>query len=151
MRRKRIAAWAAVGLLVAALSVVAAGCGGGDDEASGDWQVEGLGSTLDEIEANGKTEGKVDLVAWAYYVEDGSNDPAADWVTNFEKESGCDVSVKVANTSDEMVTLMKTGQYDGVSASGNASLRLVAGDDVAPVNLDLVPNYADVFEDLKNQ
>ena len=36
MRRKRIAAWAAVGLLVAALSVVAAGCGGGDDEASGD-------------------------------------------------------------------------------------------------------------------
>jgi putative spermidine/putrescine transport system substrate-binding protein len=50
-----------------------------------------------------------------------------------------------------MVTLMKTGQYDGVSASGNASLRLVAGGDVAPVNTDLVPNYADIFEDLKDQ
>ena len=90
-------------------------------------------------------------MAWAYYVEDGSNDPSADWVTDFEKETGCDVSAKVANTSDEMVTLMKTGQYDGVSASGNASLRLVAGGDVAPVNLDLVPNYADIFEDLKGQ
>jgi putative spermidine/putrescine transport system substrate-binding protein len=152
MRRKRIAVWTAFALLVGALSVVAAGCGGGDDEASGgDWQVEGLGSTLDEIEANGKTEGKVDLVAWAYYVEDGSTIPEADWVTEFEKDTGCDVSVKVANTSDEMVTLMKTGQYDGVSASGNASLRLVAGGDVAPVNTDLVPNYADIFEDLKDQ
>ncbi len=72
-------------------------------------------------------------------------------MTGFEKDTGCDVSAKVAGTSDEMVTLMKTGQYDGVSASGNASLRLVAGGDVAPVNLDLVPNYADVFEDLKGQ
>ena len=151
MRRKRIAVWTALALLVGALSVVAAGCGGGDDESSASTEIEGLGSTLDEIKANAKTEGKVDLVAWAYYVEDGSNDPNADWVTDFEKETGCDVSAKVAGTSDEMVTLMKTGQYDGVSASGNASLRLVAGGDVAPVNLDLVPNYADIFEDLKGQ
>ena len=150
-RRKRIAVWTALGLLVAALSVVAAGCGGGDDEGSASTEIEGLGTTLEEIQANAKTEGKVDLVAWAYYVEDGSNDPNADWVTSFEKETGCNVTAKVAGTSDEMVTLMKTGQYDGVSASGNASLRLVAGGDVAPVNLDLVPNYADIFEDLKNQ
>ena len=151
MRRKRMAVWTALALVVGALSVVAAGCGGGDDGSSASAEIEGLGSTLDEIKANAKTEGKVDLVAWAYYVEDGSNDPKADWVTDFEKDTGCDVSAKVASTSDEMVTLMKTGQYDGVSASGNASLRLVAGGDVAPVNLDLVPNYADIFEDLKGQ
>lgn len=151
MRKKRIAVWTALGLLVAALSVVAAGCGGGDEgSAAGDWQIEGLGSTVEEIQANGQTEGAVNLVAWPAYVEDGSNDPSADWVTGFEQESGCDVTVKIANTSDEMVTLMQTGDYDGISASGNASLRLVSGGNVAPVNTDLVPNYADIFEDLKN-
>ena len=57
----------------------------------------------------------------------------------FEKQTGCKVNVKVGDTSDEMVQLMRTGQYDGVSASGNASARLIEGGDVAPVNTDLVP------------
>jgi ABC-type Fe3+/spermidine/putrescine transport system ATPase subunit len=69
--------------------------------------------------------------------------------TPFEKQTGCKVNVKIGNTSDEMVTLMKTGQYDGVSASGDATLRLIYGGDVAPVNTDLVPNYADVSPFLK--
>ena len=56
-----------------------------------------------------------------------------------------------ASTPANMVQLMKTGQYDGVSASGDATLRLIAGGDVAPVNFDLIPNYKDVFEGLKNQ
>ena len=72
-------------------------------------------------------------------------------MTAFEKETGCQVNVKIGNTSDEMVTLMRSGQYDGVSASGDATLRLIAGGDVAPVNTDLIPNYADVFEALKDQ
>jgi putative spermidine/putrescine transport system substrate-binding protein len=72
-------------------------------------------------------------------------------VSDFEKQTGCQVSVKVGNTSDEMVTLMRTGQYDGVSASGDATLRLIAGGDVAPVNTKLIPNYADVFAALKNK
>jgi putative spermidine/putrescine transport system substrate-binding protein len=50
-----------------------------------------------------------------------------------------------------MVTLMRTGNYDGVSASGDATLRLIAGGDVAPVNTDLVPNYADVYDSLKDR
>ena len=64
----------------------------------------------------GEGEGKVNLIAWAGYVEDGSTDPKVDWVSDFEKQTGCQVNVKVGNTSDEMVTLMRTGQYDGVSA-----------------------------------
>ena len=67
-------------------------------------------------------------------------------MTDFESETGCQVNVKVGNTSDEMVTLMRTGQYDGVSASGDASLRLIAAGDVAPVNTDLIENYAGVFD-----
>ena len=99
----------------------------------------------------GAGEGKLNIIAWAGYAEDGSTDPKVDWVTPFEKQTGCQVNVKIGNTSDEMVTLMRTGQYDGVSASGDATLRLIAGGDVAPVNTDLVPNYADVFAQLKDQ
>ncbi|WP_053709614.1 ABC transporter substrate-binding protein [Streptomyces sp. NRRL B-3648] len=98
----------------------------------------------------GPTEGQVNLIAWAGYVEDGSNDPKADWVGDFEKRTGCQVHSKVAASSDEMVKLMKTGEYDAVSASGDASLRLIASGDAAPVNTDLVPNYRDVFGGLKN-
>ena len=72
-------------------------------------------------------------------------------MTPFEKKTGCQVNVKVAGTSDEMVELMRTGQYDGVSASGNATARLVDGGDVDPVNIDLVPNYKTIFADLKDQ
>jgi putative spermidine/putrescine transport system substrate-binding protein len=50
-----------------------------------------------------------------------------------------------------MVQLMKTGQYDGVSASGDATLRLIAGGDVSAVNFNLIPNYKNVFDGLKNQ
>src|SRR5690242_8709123 len=72
-------------------------------------------------------EGEVDIVAWSGYVERGDSDKAYDWVTGFEKETGCKVNVQVAATSDEMVSLMNDGGYDLVTASGDASLRLVAG------------------------
>ncbi|HSN06493.1 MAG TPA: ABC transporter substrate-binding protein [Candidatus Angelobacter sp.] len=97
----------------------------------------------------GAGEGELNIIAWAGYAENGSNDPKVDWVTPFTQATGCKVNVKIGNTSDEMVTLMKTGQYDGVSASGDASLRLIYGGDVAPVNTDLVPNYKTVSDFLK--
>ena len=141
-RRKRVAAWASLGMLVAALSVVAAGCGGGDDSAS--TEIEGLGSTLEEIQANAKDEGEVNLVIWAGYADKS-------WADAFTKQTGCTVKTKDGASSDDMVDLMGTGAYDGVSASGDATLRLIANGDVAPVNFDLIPNYADVFEGLKDQ
>ena len=70
---------------------------------------------------------------------------------DFEKQTGCQVNVKVAGTSDEMVQLMRTGQYDGVSASGNAPRASSTAGDVSPVNVDLVPNYKTIFPDLKDQ
>jgi putative spermidine/putrescine transport system substrate-binding protein len=99
----------------------------------------------------GEGEGALEVVAWAGYVEDGSNDPAVDWVTSFEEATGCEVNVTLGNTSDEMFTLMQTGNYDLVSASGDASNRLIASGTVQPINVNLIPNYADVFEGLKNQ
>ena len=131
--------------MLAMAALTAAGCGGDDDSGGGS------ASKSDALQKVGKGEGQVNLIAWAGYVEDGSTDPNVDWVTDFEKQTGCQVNVKIGNTSDEMVTLMRTGKYDGVSASGDATLRLIAGGDVDPVNTDLVPNYKDVFPGLKDQ
>jgi putative spermidine/putrescine transport system substrate-binding protein len=153
-RHTRYVRWAALGLLVGALSFLAAGCGGDDDEAEGTATTaaaEPSGAPEGMLQEVGKGEGRVDLIAWAGYVEDGSTDPKVDWVTQFEEKTGCQVNTKVGNTSDEMVTLMRTGNYDGVSASGDATLRLIAGGDVAPVNTHLIPNYAQVFDGLKDK
>jgi putative spermidine/putrescine transport system substrate-binding protein len=98
----------------------------------------------------GKLEGRVDIVAWPGYIERGETDKTYDWVTQFEKETGCKVNVKTAATSDEMVSLMNKGGYDLVTASGDASLRLVQGKKVQPVNLDLVPSFKNVDERLRN-
>ncbi|MFM5856250.1 Putrescine-binding periplasmic protein precursor [compost metagenome] len=92
----------------------------------------------------GKGEGQLNIVAWAGYVERGETDKNYDWVTGFEKETGCKVSVKTAATSDEMVALMNEGGFDLVTASGDASLRLIAGGKVQPLNLALIPSYSKI-------
>ena len=79
------------------------------------------------LQSVGAGEGQVSIVAWPGYVERGDTDKAYDWVTPFEEQTGCKVSVKTAGTSDEMVALMNEGGFDLVTASGDASLRLVAG------------------------
>src|ERR1700675_4061805 len=112
------------------------------------------GSAVSSPAALGPGEGSLNLIAWAGYVVGGTGGEQVkgyDWVTPFETATGCKVTVKVGLDSGNMVQLMKTGQYDGVSASGDATLRLIAGGDVAPVNFDLIPNYKDVFAGLKSQ
>jgi putative spermidine/putrescine transport system substrate-binding protein len=99
----------------------------------------------------GQGEGQDNILAWPGYAEDGSTDPKVDWVSPYEKKTGCQANVKYFGTSDEAVNLMKTGEYDVVSASGDASLRMVAAGDVAPVNTELVPNYQDIQPWLKNR
>jgi putative spermidine/putrescine transport system substrate-binding protein len=126
-------AWLVVAGLLAFMLLLA-GCGGSSDN----------NENGEELTKVGKGEGQVDLISWAGYVE-------PEWSKPFEEKTGCKVNNKVAGTSDEMVSLMRTGQYDGVSASGNATARLVEGGDVAPVNVSLVPNYKTIFSDLKNQ
>lgn len=128
-------AWLIVAGLVVFMLVLA-GCGSSNDSSSS--------TAGNELQKLGKGEGELNLISWAGYVE-------PEWTKPFEQESGCKVNDKVAGTSDEMVDLMKTGQYDGVSASGNATARLVAAGEVDPVNVGLVPNYKTIFSDLKNQ
>jgi putative spermidine/putrescine transport system substrate-binding protein len=100
--------------------------------------------------AVGKGEGQVDIVAWPGYIERGETDKGFDWVTGFEQASGCKVNVKTAATSDEMVALMNEGRFDLVTASGDASLRLIYGNRVQEVNPDLIPSFKTVDERLQN-
>ena len=109
------------------------------------------GTALAEMpKAVGEGEGEVDIVAWPGYMERGESDKNYDWVTAFEKETGCKVNVKTAATSDEMVTLMNQGGFDLVTASGDASLRLVVGKKVQPINIDLIPSWKTVDKRLQN-
>ena len=110
----------------------------------------GLTPAFAQVTALGEPEGQVNIVAWPGYIERGESDKAFDWVTKFEQSSGCKVNVKTANTSDEMVALMNEGGFDLVTASGDASLRLVAGDRVQPINTDLIPSWKNVDERLQN-
>jgi putative spermidine/putrescine transport system substrate-binding protein len=116
--------------LAAALCVPAAGVSAGN----------GLPTTI------GKGEGQLNLVAWEGYTQ-------KQWVQPFTKATGCKVNAKYAGSSDEMVTLMRSGggsQYDMVSASGDASLRLIYGKDVQPVNVNLIPDWKNFIPALKS-
>ena len=96
------------------------------------------------IQKLGDGEGELSIVAWAGYVERGETDPNYDWVTTFEADTGCKVNVKTAATSDEMVALMNEGGFDLVTASGDASLRLISGKTVQEINTALIPSWGNV-------
>jgi putative spermidine/putrescine transport system substrate-binding protein len=100
--------------------------------------------TVAMVEAIGPGEGQVDIVAWPGYIERGDTDKAYDWVTGFEAKTGCKVNVKTAGTSDEMVALMNEGGFDLVTASGDASLRLIAGKKVQEINTALIPSWGTI-------
>src|SRR5579863_3345158 len=130
----------------AALAVGLALTGGGAAMASGT-----SGLTAPEANASvpssvGKGEGTLNLIAWEGYAQN-------EWVKPFEKSSGCQVNVKYAGSSSEMVSLMANGgggQYDLVSASGDADLRLIYGGDVKPINISLIPSWKQFHPFLKD-
>jgi putative spermidine/putrescine transport system substrate-binding protein len=135
----RFLARGACALLVVALAVVAAGCGGDSKKST---STKAAGPSLPT--SIGKGEGKLSLIAWEGYTQ-------PEWVKPFEKQTGCKVTSKYGGSSDEMVTLMRQGggQYDMVSASGDASLRLIRGGDVRAMNPDLIPDFKNFIEALK--
>ena len=102
------------------------------------------------LQSLGAGEGQVSIIAWAGYIERGETDKNFDWVTEFEAKTSCKVSVKTAATSDEMVALMNEGGFDLVTASGDASLRLIAGKRVQPINTALIPSWSTIDERIQN-
>lgn len=124
-------------ILVSLLASACAGAGGGGES----------GGPLQSV---GEGEGALSIVSWAGYIERGETDPNFDWVTQFEAETGCIVTNKTAATSDEMVALMNEGGFDLVTASGDASNRLISGGRVQEINIDLIPSYSKIDERLQN-
>ncbi|WP_417566756.1 ABC transporter substrate-binding protein [Marinobacter sp.] len=113
------------------------------------FMVTTMTAAADMKKSVGTGEGQVNIVAWPGYIERGQTDKSYDWVTGFERETGCKVQVKTASTSDEMVALMNEGGFDLVTASGDASLRIILGDRVQPINTDLIPSWDTIDERLK--
>lgn len=118
----------------AALALALTGCASDGGSESGELTIEVPDVPM--MEELGDFENEVNIVAWSGFVE-------PEWADKFTEETGCKVNRKVAGTSDEMVQLMRTGNYDLVSASGDASLRLIVGGDVQPLNQELIPNFGD--------
>ncbi|MEZ0355151.1 ABC transporter substrate-binding protein [Mycobacterium sp. SA01] len=137
-----------LGVALAVCAALVAACSSSNNSGGGGGTAP---PKMEPLSALGSGEGQLNLIAWPGYAEDGSNDPKVDWVHPFEQKTGCKVNVKIGNTSDEMLQLMRTGQYDGVSASGDATLRLIYAGDVAPVNTKLVPNYETISAFLKDK
>jgi putative spermidine/putrescine transport system substrate-binding protein len=137
--------------MTVALPLAITACKKKDESTKQTEPVPGSGSAQAQTPppANDKLEGQLDVIAWDGYMERGAGDKAYDWVTPFEKQTGCKVNVKIAANSDEMVALMNSGSYDLVTASGDATLRLIAGKKVQPVDLARIPSYANVDPRLK--
>ena len=146
--------WVTGTLVVCALGLTAAACGDGDDPTGSVPGTTGGTATTaptDQVTPGGPMptsigagEGRLNLLVRAGYADDA-------WVSAFQDETGCIVSARVAATSDEMVELVHSGQYDGVSATGDVSSRLIVAGDAAPVNVDLIRSYPDISGFLKDQ
>ena len=151
--RRRVSRPLSAALALTVASVIAAGCGsssnnngGGTPQGSGTAGLTVPTANLPVLKTIGKGEGQLNLIAWAGYLN-----PI--WVKPFEQQTGCQVNGKIANTSDEMVALMKNGgggQYDMVSSSGDADLRILYAGDAHPVNINLIPSWKDFFPAFKS-
>src|SRR3954467_11624253 len=132
--------------LLTVAATVAAGCGSSDDKSSSSGGSGGNSAASNLPQKIGKGEGQLNVIAWEGYTQ-------PEWVKPFQQQTGCQVHAKYAGSSDEMVTLMRPGggsQYDMVSASGDASLRLIRGGDVAPVNVNLIPDWKNFIPQLQS-
>jgi putative spermidine/putrescine transport system substrate-binding protein len=139
MRRSEgtTAVWARLVTIAGAVVIVATACGGGGGTGTSATANQPPTAGMKPASSIGAGEGQLNLIAWEGYV-----DPS--WTAPFTAQSGCKVNAKYAGSSDEMVTLMANGgggQYDMVSASGDADLRLIYGGDVRPVNPALIPDW----------
>jgi putative spermidine/putrescine transport system substrate-binding protein len=147
------AACSSGGTATTAPSAAAPSAGGSSPSASAAASAS-AGPSLPTAADLGSTQGQsINVLAWPGYVENGSTDKTVDWVTDFQNTSGCKVNPQIFGTSDEAYTLFSTNpeQFDVISASGDASLRLVRGGFVQPVNVDLFKSYPDIFDAIKNQ
>jgi hypothetical protein len=95
--------------LAAAFVLVAPGCGG----------------------TSGETR-EVRLLAPTGYVEDGSTLPDSDWVTPFERRTGCEVDARVYDEDEDVVAIARRRDVDAVAGSEEVLDRLRRAGELLP-------------------
>jgi putative spermidine/putrescine transport system substrate-binding protein len=130
------AGWIRLGSLAAAAALAATACGSSPAPSGTTLQQPPTAKTAPQTTI-GAGEGQLNLVLWDGYADKS-------WVDPFTAATGCKVNQHPAGSSDEMVSLMKDGgggNWDMVSASGDADLRLIYSGDVKPMNTALIPDW----------
>jgi putative spermidine/putrescine transport system substrate-binding protein len=128
----------------AAAALLAVACGS-NTNATPPIQRQPPTANLKPLDKVGPGEGQLNLIALEGYVDDL-------WAKPFTQTTGCQIQTHYAGSSDEMVNLMKdggAGQWDMVSASGDADLQLIYGGDVRPMNETLIPDWRNFQEYFK--
>lgn len=142
---------ALVWLLVAATLVAA--CGGGvetEDDRPALPEVDSPDGVVPLSELP-RAEGRLRLVARPGVVQDGTGESRVDWVSGFEAETGCRVSVTTAQDSREVAGMLASGRFDGAALTGDVTVPLITSGAIAPVNTSLIEGYDDIFEDLRKE
>jgi putative spermidine/putrescine transport system substrate-binding protein len=132
----RQAGWIRLGCMAAAAVITATACGSSPSPSGPTLQVPPTAKIAPPTSI-GAGEGQLNLVLWDGYADKS-------WVDPFTAATGCKVNQHPAGSSDEMVSLMKDGgggNWDMVSASGDADLRLIYSGDVKPMNTALIPDW----------
>jgi putative spermidine/putrescine transport system substrate-binding protein len=130
-----------IALLAACAAIAACGSSSNKTSSSG-----GGGSSAKGPDVNKKGEGQLNLVVWEGYADKS-------FANDFTKQTGCKVNAVPAGTSDEMFTKFRSGgggQYDLVTPSGDASLRLIKSGAVAPLDTSKLTNYKDLAPQLQS-
>jgi len=135
----RQAGWIRLGCTAAAVVLAATACGSSNTPSGPTLQVPPT-ANIKPPTSIGAGEGTLNLVLWDGYADKS-------WVDPFTAATGCKVNQHPAGSSDEMVSLMKDGgggNWDMVSASGDADLRLIYSGDVVPMNTALIPDWTNL-------
>ena len=131
------AGWVRTGCVVATTVLAVTACGS-SNAPSGSTLLQPPTAKTAPQTTIGAGEGQLNLVLWDGYADKS-------WVDPFTAATGCKVNQHPAGSSNEMVSLMKDGgggNWDMVSASGDADLRLIYSGDVKPMNTALIPDWS---------
>ena len=126
---------------LAAVSLIMTGCSSSKHQAG----------TVRYAHSIGPGEGTLSVVAFNGYTEAGGSDPRVDWISQFQQDTQCQVSIKYATTATDVLSMMsdKNRGYDVVSAPGEIAGALIDTKQVAQLNADLIDGYKNLQPKLR--
>src|SRR5271166_3770308 len=134
--------------------VLLAGCSGTTSSTSHAASTAPAAASPDSSTSGVPSRGVVRLVVPDGPVQNGNVDPKADWVSGFEKRTGCQIELKYASTDAQAVVDITRGvgrsYYDGVLASPEVAGQLIKARAVQPLDVQRIPGYTQLSPTLRN-